>query len=211
MSFLKNEDEARAFVANVSPPGAIDKIEEFASRLVEQNKRQNLVAEQSLKTIWMRHLADSAQLLDHVSRETSPWLDLGSGAGLPGVVIAILDPDREVILTESRGLRIGWLREIIEHLQLPNARVAGSDVRSAAPFAAGVISARAFAPLAKLLSLALPFSTPDTEWVLPKGRSASQELANLPKEVRKMFHVEHSLTDKDAGILVGKGQMEMSS
>jgi 16S rRNA (guanine527-N7)-methyltransferase len=70
------------------------------------------------------------------------------------------------------------------------------------PFEARIISARAFAPLEKLLRLSAPFSTKATTYLLPKGRSAAQELSQMPRKIRKTFHVEHSLTDPDAGIIV---------
>jgi 16S rRNA (guanine527-N7)-methyltransferase len=72
-------------------------------------------------------------------------------------------------------------------------------------FPTAVITARAFAPLGKLLALSARFSTRDTAWLLPKGRSAAQELSEQPPAVRAMFHVEQSQTDREGGILVGRG------
>jgi 16S rRNA (guanine527-N7)-methyltransferase len=69
-----------------------------------------------------------------------------------------------------------------------------------------VICARAFAPLSKLLSLSARFSTPDTLWMLPKGRSAAQELSEQPESIRAMFHVEQSRTDPEAGLVIGTGR-----
>ena len=114
-------------------------------------------------------------------------------------------------MIESRGLRIGWLRDITKDLDLSNVTVIAGDVKVVQAFPAAVISARAFAPLNKLLALAAPFSTRDTEWVLPKGRSAGHELLNMPKRILQMFHVKQSLTDQTAGILVGKGRVEVQS
>jgi hypothetical protein len=74
--------------------------------------------------------------------------------------------------------------------------------RASSPMIARAISARAFAPLPKLLTLSAPFSTSATCYVLPKGRSAAQELQELKPSIRAMFHVKHSLTDPDAGIIV---------
>jgi 16S rRNA (guanine527-N7)-methyltransferase len=71
-------------------------------------------------------------------------------------------------------------------------------------FDASVISARAFAPLDRLLQLACRFSRPDTLWLLPKGRNAAKELEEVRRDWKPMFHVEHSLTDRDAGILTGR-------
>ena len=155
--------------------------------------------------IWQRHFADSLQLLDHVPRETSPWLDLGSGAGVPGLVILCARPATEMILVESRKRRVEWLRRAAALLELSNCRVLGARLESVESFPVGAIAARAFAPLGKLLHLSARFSTRDTIWLLPKGRSAAQELSEQPSEVRAMFHVEQSRTDPEGGILIGKG------
>jgi 16S rRNA (guanine527-N7)-methyltransferase len=89
-----------------------------------------------------------------------------------------------------------------EELALENCRVEGKRLELVEPFDASVISARAFAPLAKLLSLSAPFSTNETRYLLPKGRSAAQELQELPAKSRRLFHVEQSLTNIEAGIIV---------
>ena len=85
---------------------------------------------------------------------------------------------------------------------LAHCRIEARRIEMVEAFAARVISARAFAPLLKLLSLSAPFSTGETTYLLPKGRSAAQELTALPVRSRELFHVEQSLTDPDAGIIV---------
>ena len=135
-----------------------------------------------------------------------PWLDLGSGAGFPGLIIAAMRPDLSVVLVESRRRRIDWLEGAIGNLGLYNCRVEGQRLENVTPFEARIISARAFAPLDRLLTLSAPFSTSSTHWVLPKGRSAAHEVAGLPKNRRAMFHVEQSVTDPEAGIVVGRGE-----
>lgn len=204
---LGDEDEARAYVRDRCSDVAYRGLELLAARLRNANVAQNLVAAGSLPSLWLRHIADSAQLLDHVSRETGPWLDFGSGAGFPGLVIAIMRPDREVALIEARNLRIQWLRGMIAELDLPKCRVIGQDVRRIETIEAGVISARAFAPLPRLVELSARFSTNATEWVLPKGRLAAQDIAALPNSVRTRFHVKQSVTDPEAKIVVAQGRM----
>lgn len=208
---LRSEDDAKDFVASRCEPLALSRLETLIANLRVANARQNLVSATTLPTIWLRHIADSAQLLDHVPRETRPWLDLGSGAGFPGLVIATMLPNQEVFLIESRKLRIDWLRAQIETLGLPNCRIIGSDVKQAPAISAGVISARAFAPLDRLIALSARFSTTTTSWVLPKGRSAAQEVAVLPARLREMFHVEQSVTSPDGGIVVGMGEVELTA
>ena len=171
--------------------------------LAEENERQNLVSAGSLDSVWQRHIADSAQLLRHVPRETSsPWLDLGSGAGFPGLVIAALRPEVSVIMVESRPLRAAWLEQMRIAMGLDSAEILSQRLELVESVPFRVISARAFAPLERLLRLSARFSTADTLWLLPKGRSAQQELQVL-RGWDHMFHVEQSLTDGEAGIVVG--------
>lgn len=202
---ITNEEAARAWLA-AQPEWdatAAERIERLIALLAEENTRQNLVAAASLATVWQRHIVDSAQLLAHVPRETSsPWLDLGTGAGFPGLVIAALRPECEVVMVESRARRVEWLKRARLALGLERAKVIGSRLELVQSRHFRVISARAFAPLPRLLDLSARFSTKDTLFLLPKGRSAQQELAGLNRW-NHLFHVEQSLTDADAGVIVG--------
>ena len=209
---ISAETEARAFVEARCDAAAMERLEALIAALREENTRQNLVSKASLDQVWRRHIADSAQLLDHVSRETSRedqglWMDLGSGAGFPGLVIAAMRPDTEVLLVESRKRRIEWLQSMIDTLSLTNCAVAGVRLEALESCGARVITARAFAPLEKLLRLSARFSTDDTVWLLPKGRSAGVELQGIGLKWRKLFHVEQSATDPEAAILVGRGRI----
>ena len=205
---IHNEAEARAYVAGLTDAEGLARIEAFAALVLEENQRQNLIAKPTEAHIWQRHIADSAQLIENVSRETfgpnagGAWLDLGSGPGFPGLVIAALHPNMPVVLVESRSRRAEFLIRCIAALDLPKCRVEAQRLERVAPFSARAISARAFAPLPKLLTLSAPFSTSATRYVLPKGRSAAQELEALKPAIRAMFHVKHSLTDPEAGIIV---------
>lgn len=201
------ESDARALVAELADDGDADaalvRCERLLALLGDENTRQNLVSAASLAEAWQRHIADSAQLLRHVPRETpGPWLDLGTGAGFPGLVIAALRPRLEVIMVESRARRVDWLERACAALGLTNAHVFGARLEQVETHHAGVISARAFAPLDRLLALSARFSTSDTIWLLPKGRSAWDEVNRL-SGWRHMFHVEQSLTDAEAGVVVG--------
>lgn len=209
MTLLQSETEARKFVAARCDEFGFRRLERLVLHLQEASQQQNLVSRASLSAVWLRHVADSAQLLDHVSRETGGWLDLGTGAGFPGLVVAIMDPSREIKLVESRNLRVQWLQAMVGRLGISNCEIFAGDVRKAPQLAAAVISARAFAPLDRLIALSARFSTASTQWVLPKGRSASQEVAALPSAQRAMFHVKQSVTDERAGIVVGTGKMEI--
>ena len=202
---ISTEDEAKAWLQTLPQwcDDAKRRLTGLCALLAEENSRQNLVSAQSLQSVWQRHIADSAQLLKFVPRETSdPWLDLGTGAGFPGLVIAALLPDTAVHLVESRSRRIDWLERAATELSLANVKVHGARLEQVESFAVRTISARAFAPLPRLLELSARFSTADTVWLLPKGRSAAQELAEL-SGWQHMFHVEQSQTDTEAGVVVG--------
>jgi 16S rRNA (guanine527-N7)-methyltransferase len=207
---LNSEDEARAFCAGLTDHAGMERLDRLATMLVEENSRQNLIAKSSESAIWVRHLADSAQLLTHVPRGTSPWLDLGTGAGFPGLVIAALRPDAECVLVESRKKRVEWLGRAAADLGLLNCRVEGRRLEHVETYETAVISARAFAPLTKLIELSARFSTRSTLWLLPKGRSAVQELSSLSARTGAMFHVEQSVTDGEAGIVMGTGRPDVS-
>ena len=202
---IANEAEARAWLTGLAEwdQVASERLEMLATMLAEENQRQNLVSAASLGSVWQRHILDSAQLLGYVPRETSsPWLDLGTGAGFPGLVIAALRPETEVVMIESRARRVEWLERARVAMALGNASVIGQPLEKIPSRQFCVISARAFAPLPKLLTLSARFSTVATTWLLPKGRSARQELLDLTGW-KHMFHVEQSLSDAEAGVIVG--------
>jgi 16S rRNA (guanine527-N7)-methyltransferase len=131
------------------------------------------------------------------------WMDLGSGAGLPGIVVACLS-DRRVTMVESRRKRIDFLVRTVAELGL-NADVFGGRVEMAPPCTAAVISARAYAPLPKLLASAQHLAGPSTVWILPKGRNAQNELEAVRPAWQGRFHVEPSVTDADSAIIIAQG------
>ena len=205
---IDTEAEARSWIERSLTPSARqwEKLDRFAAMLVAENEKQNLIAASTIPTLWVRHIADSAQLLALDADGDGLWIDLGSGPGLPGLVVAILS-ERPILLVESRKRRCQFLRDVIEGLDLTHVEVAEARLETVETRPAGTISARAFAPLDKLIDLSARFSTESTCWLLPKGRNAVKELASLPKAWQKMFHVEQSLTDTESHILVGRGRI----
>lgn len=201
---IADEAGARAFVSARCGEQVVAQFEILIEELRAENERQNLVSRPSLDHAWVRHIADSVQLLDFAADDWNDWLDLGTGAGFPGLAIAMARPDRRVFLVESRKRRVEWLERMVARFGLSHCVVHGCRLELVDSFEAGVISARAFAPLPKLLNLSSRFSTGSTTWVLPKGRSASEEVLRLDSRRRSMFHVKHSLTDAEAGIVVGR-------
>ena len=206
---LENEDQARAWIGEAFAPTARqwERLERFAALLTAESAQQNLVSASTIPNLWVRHIADSAQLLSlDDATGAGLWLDLGSGAGLPGLVVAILS-DRPLALVESRKLRCGFLRDAAHDMDLGHVEVIEAPLERVATRPAATISARAFAPLARLIDVSARFSTESTRWLLPKGRNAVKELALLPQSWQNLFHVEQSLTDADSQILVGTGKI----
>lgn len=179
-----------------------ERLRAYVALLDAENRRQNLVSAATLANVWERHILDSAQLVRFEPGPGSAWADIGSGAGLPGVVVACL-VDGPVTLIEPRRLRVEFLQRVAESLGL-NATVVGARAeRVAGRF--DVITARAVASLPALLRLSHHLSTGKTVWALPKGRSAHSELAEARHSWQGRFHVEPSVTDPDSHIVVATG------
>ena len=182
-----------------------ERLDAFEAFLRRENETQNLVSRGTLDQIRLRHFADSAQLLPHAPPRPSTWLDLGSGAGFPGLIAAALS-SHEVTLVESRRLRIDFLSRAAELLGISaRTTVVGAPLERVPSAKFAVISARAFAPLERLLPLAHRFSTENTVWILPKGRSAQSELEQVGDAWQGEFRLEPSLTDPEARIIVATG------
>jgi 16S rRNA (guanine527-N7)-methyltransferase len=175
----------------------------FREMVIEESTRQNLISAASIPQFWVRHIVDSAQLLLEAPTNGA-WLDLGTGAGFPGIVIAILRT-QPITFVESRRRRIDFLAASAKTLGLDHVTIQGSPLErvESAPFS--VISARAFAPLPKLLTLAHRFSQKETVWLLPKGQSAQEELESLAGSWHGDFSLKPSVTDAQSAIIIGRG------
>ncbi|MEA3080435.1 MAG: rRNA (guanine527-N7)-methyltransferase [Sphingomonadales bacterium] len=179
-----------------------EKIEAYALLLREENQRQNLVSASTLDSLWERHILDSAQLVRFEPHAGASWVDIGSGAGLPGIVVACL-VDGPVKLIEPRRLRADFLHRACESLQLNASVFLGKAERAGGNY--DVITARAVANMAKLLEISAHLSTRKSTWVLPRGRSAQRELAEAQQAWQGAFHVERSATHPDSRIVVVTG------
>lgn len=167
-----------------------------------EQARQNLVSSATLPLIWSRHIVDSAQLLDHAPAE-GLWVDIGSGAGFPGMIVALLT-DRPVALIEPRRKRADFLKAAVATLGLESRVTVHIAKAETVALRAAVISARAVAALPDLLGLALPLSTANTCFVFPKGRTAREEVAAARRTWHGVFHVEQSITDPQSLIVVAR-------
>jgi 16S rRNA (guanine527-N7)-methyltransferase len=179
-----------------------EKLEAYAAMLHEESRRQNLVSASTLSQLWERHILDSAQLVRFEPSVGASWADIGSGAGLPGIVVTCL-VQGPVTLIEPRRLRAEFLHKVCESLGLRAAVFPGKVERVQGTY--DVITARAVAPLSSLFRISQHLSTTNSRWVLPKGRSAESELAEARQAWQGAFHVEQSATDPESRILVATG------
>jgi 16S rRNA (guanine527-N7)-methyltransferase len=183
------------------PRGTMDRLDRLVALVREGNRRQNLVSAATLDSIWARHILDSAQLLRHAP-DAGRWVDLGSGAGFPGLVVAAIR-EREVVMVEQRKLRAEFLQSAVDALELgTRARVLCVRVERVKLPEVAVISARAFAPLARLFACAHHLAQKNTVWLLPKGRNAQSELEAARASWQGEFRLVPSWTDPDARIIV---------
>ena len=179
-----------------------EKLERYVALLREENVRQNLVSAATLDQAWDRHILDSAQLVRFAPRSAANWVDLGSGAGLPGIVVACL-VDVPVTLVEPRRLRAEFLHKVCESLDLSATVICAKAERVEGSF--DVITARAVASLTRTLKISSHLSTGKTTWALPKGRSAPAELAEARQSWQGDFQLEPSVTDAESLIVVATG------
>lgn len=202
------EDEARNWLAETFSPSAAVRLalEQYVAAIIVENDAQNLISAASVDHIWARHIVDCAQLVHLAIQNHAPaghWVDIGSGAGLPGIVVALL-VDRPVALVEPRRKRAEFLRHCCATLALERqVTVHHCTAERVFGLSAAILSARAVASFGDVLSMGAALSTAETLWLLPKGQKADKELREQRREVRRGFHVERSVTDSNAGILVG--------
>jgi 16S rRNA (guanine527-N7)-methyltransferase len=180
-------------------------LERFVALLKEWRRTHNLVSRATLDEVWTRHVADSLQLLDHV-RDFRHWVDLGSGAGFPGLVVAIAckhDPERRFTLVESNGKKAAFLRAAIRESGARASVVAARiEVSSEAVGPADAVSARALAPLPLLLRLGVPYLRGGGVMLLLKGQDFVHELQVASKSWDFDVLDFASVTDAGGRVLV---------
>ena len=182
-----------------------ERLEIFEDLLRRRQRRTNLVSAASLPALWTRHFLDSAQLAPLLADDSlGHTVDVGSGAGFPGMVLAILDTDRHVSLVEANGKRCAFLRELAKatgtRVSVIEGRLEAPEVRAALS-PAGTIVARACAPLVDLLGLVFPVLDPHTYCIFPKGRRYRSELETARRRWDFEVEIVHSRTAAEARIL----------
>jgi 16S rRNA (guanine527-N7)-methyltransferase len=179
------EDRERATTATPVSRETLVRLDRFVEILLEWQQHTNLIAPSTEPALWTRHIADSLQLLP-LAPQAKIWVDLGSGAGFPGLVIACALADEkgaEVYLVESTGKKATFLREAARVTGAPvevhAMRIA--DFAKRAPKRIDIVTARALAPLAKLLAEAHPLLKRGARGLFPKGQDVGAELTEAAK------------------------------
>lgn len=174
-------------------------LESYADLLRKWQSRINLVAPATLPELWSRHILDSAQLLSHMEGVPGPVLDLGSGAGFPGMVLSILGRT-DITLVESDRRKVAFLQEV--------ARVTGVKpgieacrIESLRPIRAGIVTARALAPVDKLLRYAEPYVDGNTVFLFLKGEQADAELTTARNTWKMAVTKAPSISDSRGVVL----------
>ena len=177
-----------------------ERLSAYRSLLLRWNARINLISGETATEIDQRHIADCAQLGPLLPGE-GQVADIGSGAGLPGMVLAIFQPDRAFHLVESDKRKAAFLVEASAQLKLPMVRVHACRAENAKLPALSAITARACAPLASLLPYAVKFLAPGGVALFPKGKTAEKELTEAALDWHFTLERFPSATSPEATIL----------
>jgi 16S rRNA (guanine527-N7)-methyltransferase len=177
---LGASDAVRAYLGD-----AYDGVARYAEMLRDQGELRGLIGPREVPRIWERHILNSAAIVPYLPASGSV-ADIGSGAGLPGVVLALMRPDLEVILIEPMERRTTWLAEVVDELGLTNVQVKrGRAEEFHDAFEVDAVTSRAVAALSKLVRLSMPLVRVGGEMVILKGRSVAEEVEPARKVLRK--------------------------
>ena len=183
----------------------ITSLVKYENYLIKSNKTLNLIGKSTINEIWLRHFLDSSQVIDFIDKNTSSLIDLGSGAGFPGLVIAILAKDRKmrlkVKLIEKSPKKASFLREIVNYLNLNVEVLNINALTHAKKLEADLIVARAFKPL----KIILQFLDKNTEnWkkvFLFLGKTGQDELLQASKNWHIKYKQRMSVTSSDSIVI----------
>ena len=179
-------------------------LERLAALVEKWNKSINLISKSTVPNLWERHILDSVQIYHATQVNFKSWLDIGSGAGFPGLVLAILakekNIDGEIILVESDKRKCAFLYTVRRDLNL-NLSIINKRIEECDPQNADIISARALANLTKLFDLSFNHKCENTTFIFPKGRSWQEELVAAEKTWNFSWEAVNSITDSQAVVL----------
>lgn len=166
-------------------PRAAVRLSAYADLLATQGTLRGLIGPREVPRLWDRHLLNCA-VVERLIPEQSSVADIGTGAGLPGIVLAIVRPDLEVALVEPLLRRTTFLQEAVDTLGLDNATVVRARAEEIPPASYDVVTSRAVAPLGKLARWCLPLCVEGGLMLAMKGSSVEQELESSERELTKL-------------------------
>jgi 16S rRNA (guanine527-N7)-methyltransferase len=177
----------------------IANLQEYAKTLLKWNQTINLIGESTVEEIWTRHILDSVQLYDLIKKDAKILTDFGSGAGLPGAILAIVGVP-EVHLIESDKRKASFLRDIA-HLASGRLKVHSKRAEKLEPWASDIITARAFADLDLLLEYSYPFMQKNCFMLLLKGSKLEEEIELARHKWEMAYSIHPSITNNTGLIL----------
>ncbi len=177
----------------------IESIEMFLSNIVEHNKHTNLIGRSTIKNLWNRHVLDCLQLSKYINSKKTKILDLGTGPGLPGVLLSIVGY-KNILMIDSSRKKTEFVKLNINQLFL-SAKIINKRIETVEAKNHDIIVSRALAPLNKLLTYALIHSNKKTTSLFLKGRSVSNELQIAKKNFFFDYEVFESISVGDGCIL----------
>ena len=184
------------------------RLESYVALLLKWNSAINLIGKTTADAVWSRHILDSLQILDLTDIRSGHWADLGSGAGLPGLVLAIVAaeerPDLTFTLVESDARKAAFLMTAARTCGVA-PRIVADRIEKVAPLGADILSARALAPLPALLGFAERHLLPDGTALFPKGANWRQEVDAALESWRFSYQNHPSVTDPGSVILSIRG------
>lgn len=198
MGFSAQQDQWDAL--NVSRE-TLDKLQAYADLLEKWQRRINLVSKSTLPDLWVRHMIDSAQIFPHLPKDCKNLVDIGCGAGFPGMVLAIMGIE-DVHMVDSDARKMAFVREVSRITATPvtihNCRIDDMDVTEKFD----VVTSRALAPLEKLLGFSDMLMKPEGRSIYLKGRKSEEEIIEAQKSWNFEFQSEVSLSDPEGQLLI---------
>jgi 16S rRNA (guanine527-N7)-methyltransferase len=204
----RSEDRAEFAKAYGVSRETLDRLDIYVAELDRWSSTLNLVSRGTLASVWSRHLADSAQLLALAPTDQGLWADLGSGAGLPGLILAALAaelrPNLSFALVESDTRKAAFIAHTARAMAA-RVTIHAARIETLSPLEADVISARALAPLDRLADLAARHLAPDGVALFPKGAGVQGELTAAQKRWHMSVRLEPSRAHPSGVIVVARG------
>ncbi|WP_028878105.1 16S rRNA (guanine(527)-N(7))-methyltransferase RsmG [Terasakiella pusilla] len=198
MGFAAQQDQWNAL--DVSRE-TLDKLQVYADLLVKWQAKINLVSNSTLDDLWTRHLLDSAQVFPFLPNQTKTLVDIGCGAGFPGLVLAIMGVE-DVHMVDSDMRKMAFVREVARATETPvtihNCRI--DDVKETE--FADVVTSRALASLEKLLGFSANLRKPDGTCIFLKGRKTEEEIREAQKNWNFEYQSHGSVSDHEGKVLI---------